>query len=145
MHATYQFRGSTTKAGYERLDDVLRLSRFLYNAALQDRRDAFRRRSVPREDWDARERRLELDVKRQTAAADAGEDWTPLRGWARGRCDLPDECLPPGVPSVPTRIDQQKQFTDIRKDDPTGPRSPSPSGGACCGGSTAPSRTSSAG
>ena len=118
MHATYQFRGATTKAGYERLDDVLRLSRFLYNAALQDRRDAFRRRSVPLDDWDARERRLELDAERKTAAADAGEQWTPLRGWARGRRALPDECLPLAIPPVPTRIDQQKQFTNIRKDDP---------------------------
>ena len=118
MHATYQFRGATTKAGYERLDDVLRLSRFLYNAALQDRRDAFRRRSVPLDDWNARERRLELDAGRRTAAADAGEEWTPLRGWARGRRALPDECLPPDVPPVPTRIDQQKQFTHVRKDDP---------------------------
>lgn len=118
MHATYQFRGATTKAGYARLDDVLRLSLFLYNAALQDRRDAFRRRSVPLDDWDARQRRLELDAGRRTAAADAGEPWTPLRGWARGRRALPDECLPPDVPPVPTRIDQQKQFTHVRKDDP---------------------------
>lgn len=37
---TYQHRGYCTRAGYARLDEVLRMLCALGNAALQERRDA---------------------------------------------------------------------------------------------------------
>ena len=41
---TLQPRGYCSKAGYQRLHQVLDMSRILYNAALQERRDAYRHR-----------------------------------------------------------------------------------------------------
>ena len=41
---TLQFRAYTTKEGYRQLDEVLRMHQTLYNAALQNRRDAWKMR-----------------------------------------------------------------------------------------------------
>ena len=41
-HKTYQLRGYLTRAGYQQLNQVLRECATLYNAALQERRDAWR-------------------------------------------------------------------------------------------------------
>ena len=41
-HRTYQFRGYCRRGGYERLRATLALCCELYNAALQERRDAWR-------------------------------------------------------------------------------------------------------
>ena len=41
---TLQPRGYCSKAGYQRLHHILDMSRALYNAALQERRDAYRHR-----------------------------------------------------------------------------------------------------
>ncbi len=42
IHRTYQERGYCRRGGYQRLRDVLALCGELYNAALQERRDAWR-------------------------------------------------------------------------------------------------------
>ena len=42
IHATYQYRGYCTRGGHRRLDAALRECATLYNAALQERRDAHR-------------------------------------------------------------------------------------------------------
>ena len=42
VHKTFQLRGYCTSQGYERIREALRLCRQLYNAALQERRDAWR-------------------------------------------------------------------------------------------------------
>ena len=42
IHRTYQQRGYCRRGGYQRLSDVLALCGELYNAALQERRDAWR-------------------------------------------------------------------------------------------------------
>ena len=39
-----QFRAYTTRAGYRQLDEALRMHNTLYNAALQNRRDAWKMR-----------------------------------------------------------------------------------------------------
>ncbi len=41
MHRTYQLRGYTTKQGYARVDEVLRQCAQLYNAALEEWRNAY--------------------------------------------------------------------------------------------------------
>ena len=41
VHRTYQLRGYCRRGGYERLRKTLDLCRELYNAALQERRDAW--------------------------------------------------------------------------------------------------------
>lgn len=46
IHIAYSQRGYCTKAGYRRLEQVLEDCRALYNAALQERRDAWRMNSV---------------------------------------------------------------------------------------------------
>ena len=42
VHKTFQLRGYCTSQGYDRIREALRLYRQLYNAALQERRDAWR-------------------------------------------------------------------------------------------------------
>ena len=42
IHRAYQQRGYCRRGGYQRLSDVLALCGALYNAALQERRDAWR-------------------------------------------------------------------------------------------------------
>ena len=42
FNTVYQFRASTNREGYQRLDDVLAMHCTLYNAALQNRRDAWK-------------------------------------------------------------------------------------------------------
>ena len=46
VHIAYSQRGYCTKAGYRRLEQVLEDCRALYNAALQERRDAWRMNGV---------------------------------------------------------------------------------------------------
>ena len=46
INIAYSQRGYCTKAGYQRLEEVLEDCRALYNAALQERRDAWRMQSV---------------------------------------------------------------------------------------------------
>ena len=46
IHIAYSQRGYCTKAGYRRLEQVLEDCRALYNAALQERRDAWRMNGV---------------------------------------------------------------------------------------------------
>ena len=46
IHIAYSQRGYCTKAGYRRLEQVLEDCRVLYNAALQERRDAWRMNGV---------------------------------------------------------------------------------------------------
>ena len=41
-HKTFQLRGYLTKAGYSQLDTILAECATLYNAALQEWRDAYR-------------------------------------------------------------------------------------------------------
>ena len=41
-HVTYELRGYASRAGYERIDAVLEMTRELYNAALEQRRTAWR-------------------------------------------------------------------------------------------------------
>lgn len=43
---TYQFKATLTKDGHRRLDATLRMSATLYNAALQERRDAWKMAGV---------------------------------------------------------------------------------------------------
>ena len=44
FNTVLQFRAYTTREGYRRLDDVLAMHQTLYNAALQNRRDAWKMR-----------------------------------------------------------------------------------------------------
>ena len=46
IHIAYSQRGYCTKAGYRRLEQALEDCRALYNAALQERRDAWRMNGV---------------------------------------------------------------------------------------------------
>ena len=48
IHKTYQLRGYTTAAGYDRLDVVLRQCAVLYNAALEEWRTAYKQARVGR-------------------------------------------------------------------------------------------------
>ena len=45
-HGTYQMRCYTNRQGYARFDEVLRMCQRLYNAALAERRDAWKMRRV---------------------------------------------------------------------------------------------------
>ena len=85
FNTVLQFRAYTTRAGYQRLDDVLRMHQSLYNAALQHRRDAWKmarrtityydqsrelteiRREWP--DWAAQHRRLTTGTLRRADLA----------------------------------------------------------------------------
>ena len=42
IHTTYELRGYLSKGGHAKLDLLLRECSQLYNAALQERRDAYR-------------------------------------------------------------------------------------------------------
>ena len=48
---TYKMRGYTSRGGYARIEEVLAMQCELYNAALQERRDAYRHPSQVRLDW----------------------------------------------------------------------------------------------
>ena len=52
IHRTYQLRGYTTSAGYDRLDAVLRQCAVLYNAALEEWRTAYKQARVSRTYYD---------------------------------------------------------------------------------------------
>ena len=52
VHQTYQYRGYCKRKGYERLEEVLTMCGWLYNAALQERRDAYKMRGEPRTLYD---------------------------------------------------------------------------------------------
>lgn len=82
---TLQFRAYTTRDGYQQLDEVLRLHQSLYNAAIQNRRDAWRmaRQSISYNDqckeltairrespeWAAQHRRLATGTLRRADLA----------------------------------------------------------------------------
>ena len=42
VHKTFQTRGYCSAAGYDRIREALAMSATLYNAAVQERRDAWR-------------------------------------------------------------------------------------------------------
>ena len=74
IHRTYQQRGYCRRGGYERLRDVLAICGELYNAALQERRDAWRLHGVSVSLFDQTVEFTELRQKcGEWAALDVGQ------------------------------------------------------------------------
>ena len=122
IHIAYSQRGYCTKAGYRRLEQVLEDCRALYNAALQERRDAWRMNGVSvswldqnrslteiRAEWPDREgavdRRVQRGVLRRV-------DWAYQAFFRRVRTGEA-----PGFP----RFQSYRRFRTIEVEAPTEP------------------------
>ncbi len=98
IHTTYQLRGYLSKSGYARLDNVLRQCSVLYNAGLQEWRDAYSTHMG----W---EHLIDRETGKRVRTRD-DKDWVYIPQRAK-RVDA----------KPPTYYDQLKEFTGVRADD----------------------------
>ena len=97
IHTIYQLRGYLSQSGYARLDDVLRQCSVLYNAGLQEWRDAY----STHVGW---EHLIDRETGKRVRTSD-GADWVYIPQRAK-RIDA----------NPPTYYDQLKEFTGVRAD-----------------------------
>ena len=98
IHTTYQLRGYLPKSGYAQLDDVLRECSVLYNASLQEWRDAY---SI-HVGW---KHLIDRETDKRVRTKD-DVDWVYIPQRSK-RIDA----------NPPTYYDQLKEFTVVRADD----------------------------
>ena len=107
IQKTFQIRAYTTKQGYARIDTVLRDCARLYNAALQEWRDAYPRRTIEVQADKGKGQVYRDGEWRMAEAEDTDGIWF---NQTSGQ--------PIGTEPQITKYSQMRELTGIRKDDP---------------------------